>query len=205
MLVFFLVIDILKKLESSVGLNAYGYYKLSLAYYITNQYDKSIDSGYLCLKAPDLSDEIKKSLYSGMADAFRALNDYISSVKYYEYALLLEEDCQKDIWYSQIGSAYEVLNDFFKSIKSYKNAVSSLLDCYGLTEKDILLSTWNPDIVPSDVIQYRLGNDYCSLALLFQNNDKNNFVLYSTLGAMCNDTGCIELCRTNSINYKKTC
>lgn len=199
---FFLVIDILRKLESSVGLNAYGYLDLSQAYYITNQFDKVIDAGNLGLKAPNVSDEIKKSLYVNMAEASRALTDYLNSIKYYEKALLLEEDCKKDVWYSEIGSIYEILNDFYKSVRFYKIAVSSFLDCYDLTEKDILLSTWSSEIVSSDEIETKLGIHYLSLAFLFQEKDKREYERYITLGAMCNNLGCIDLCKENSINYK---
>lgn len=199
---FFLVIDILRKLESSVGLNAYGYLRLSWAYYITNQFDKAIDAGNLGQKAPDVSDEIKKGLYANMADASRALNDYFSSIKYYENILLIVEDCKKDVYYSQIGSVYEVLDDFYNSVRFYKKAVASFLDCHGLTEKDILLSTWSSKVVSSDDIQYGLGIHYCSLALLFQYKDKKEYERYITLGAMCNELGCIDLCKENSINYK---
>lgn len=191
---YYSAIDNLKKIESAVGLGAYGYSLLARCYVNTKQYQAAIDAAETGLNDVDAKKEDKLSLYNWLAMAYVGIKDFQNSIKYSELSLQYETD-KMGLYYAycQIGYAYEQLNNKTQAENNYKHAIKSIMDLRNISTDDLF---------SGHVSDKDIGFCLYSLASLRMDEYDNSYMhVYAVLGALCNDRDCISLCNRFYIDY----
>ena len=198
-------LEALNKIETSVGLSSMGYMKLFLCYYAMKDFNKSIDT---CLRwlndnNAEKTEFYKSFIYHSLGSCYSDIKDYSESIKYYEKALLYDQDDKSSIShdYFGLGIAYLEMSDYKKSIYYLEHVISIQFDFYNISYRDLL----NESV--RDLLKESVDGELLQLVFLYlgyaydYSGDKYNAIDNMVISAFLGSKSAKEYCMDARVDY----